>query len=92
MEVKVSILFGVKISPLVWNWRVLRRRRKKKTNQDAQLNFPFKYTTVFKMDNQQRPTVEHRELCPMLRGSLDGRGTWERVDPCICMAQSLLFT
>ena len=26
------------------------------------------------MDNQQRPTVWHRELCPMLRGSLEGKG------------------
>ena len=27
---------------------------------------------VFKMDNQQGPAVEHRELCSMLCGSLDG--------------------
>ena len=25
----------------------------------------------------------------MLRGSLDGRGVWERMDTCICMAESL---
>ena len=41
------------------------------------------------MDNQQRPTVWHRELCPMLRGSLEGKGTWGRMDPCLYMAQSL---
>ena len=29
---------------------------------------------IFKMDNQQRPTVKHRELCSMLCGSQDGRG------------------
>ena len=29
---------------------------------------------IFKMDNQQRPTVEHRKLCSMLSGSQDGRG------------------
>ena len=28
----------------------------------------------FKMDNQQGPTVQHRELYSMLCGSLDGRG------------------
>ena len=28
------------------------------------------HTAVFKVDNQQGPTVEHRELC--LCGSLDG--------------------
>ena len=39
------------------------------------------------MDNQQRPTVEHRELCSMLRSSLDGRGVWGRMDTCICMAE-----
>ena len=32
------------------------------------------HSAVFKMDNQQGPTVEHRELCPMSRGSLDGTG------------------
>ena len=44
---------------------------------------------MFKMDNQQSPTVEHRELCLMLCGSLDGRGVWRRMDTCICMAESL---
>ena len=28
------------------------------------------------MDNQQGGAVAHRELCSMLRGSLDGRGVW----------------
>ena len=32
------------------------------------------HTAIFKMNNQQRPTVQHRELCPRLGGSLDGRG------------------
>ena len=30
------------------------------------------HTAVFKMENQQGPTVEHREHC----GSLEGRGVW----------------
>ena len=48
-------------------------------------------TAIFKMDNQQRPTVEHGELCSMLCGSLDGREVWGRMDTCICicMAESL---
>ena len=29
------------------------------------------------------------ELCSMLCGSLDGRGIWERIDACMCMAESL---
>ena len=41
------------------------------------------------MENQQRPTVQHKELDSMLRGSLDGRGVWGRMDICICMAESL---
>ena len=44
---------------------------------------------AFKMDNQQGPIVEHRELCSVLCGSLDGRGVWGRTDTCICMAESL---
>ena len=31
------------------------------------------------MDNEG-PTVQHRELCLMLCGSLDGRGAWGRMD------------
>ena len=29
------------------------------------------------------------ESCPMLCGSLDGRGVWGRTDTCICMAETL---
>ena len=41
------------------------------------------------MHNQQGPPVEHRELCSMLYGSLDGRGVWGGMDTRICMAESL---
>ena len=43
------------------------------------------------MDNRQGPTVEPREFCSMLCGSLDGRGVWGRMDTCICMAESLAY-
>ena len=41
------------------------------------------------MDNQQRPTVELRELCSVLCASLDGRGVGGRMGTCMCMAESL---
>ena len=44
------------------------------------------HTAIFKMDNQQGPTVQHRELCWMLCGSLDGRGVWGRMNTYICVA------
>ena len=40
-------------------------------------------TAVFKVDNQQEPIVQHRELCSMLCGSQDGRGIGGRIDTCI---------
>ena len=40
------------------------------------------------MDNQQRPTVSHVELCSILYGSLDGKGIWKKMDT-LCMAESL---
>ena len=40
---------------------------------------------IFKMDDQQGPTVQPRELCSVLRGSLDGRGVWGIMDTCVCM-------
>ena len=45
------------------------------------------HTAVFNMENQQGPAVQHRGLCSMSRGSLDGRGVWGRMDTC--MAESL---
>ena len=36
------------------------------------------YSAVFKMDNQEGPTVEHRELCSVSCGSQDEAGVWER--------------
>ena len=47
------------------------------------------HTAEFKMDKQQGPTVQHRELCSMLCGSLDGRGVWGRMDTCIYKAEAL---
>ena len=47
------------------------------------------HTAVFKIGNQEGPTIWHVELCLMLCGSLDGRGIWERMDTGICMAESL---
>ena len=47
------------------------------------------YTGIFKMDNQQGPTVQYSELCSVLCGSLDGRGVWGRMDTRIDMAESL---
>ena len=41
------------------------------------------------MDDQQEPAVQHRELCPVLCGSLDGRGILGGMDTCIYMAESL---
>ena len=46
------------------------------------------HTAVFKMDSQQGPIVEHRELCPMSCGSLDGKEVRGRMDTCICMTES----
>ena len=47
------------------------------------------HADVLKMDNQRRPTVEHRELCSVLCGSLDGKEVWGRMDTCICKAEPL---
>ena len=44
---------------------------------------------IFKVDNQQEPTVWHRGLYSMLCHSLDGRGVGGRMDTWICMAESL---
>ena len=47
------------------------------------------HTAIFKMENQQGPTVYYTKLCSMLCGSLDGRGARGRMDSLICMSESL---
>ena len=55
------------------------------------------HTAIFKMDNQQGSTIQHKELCSMLCGNLDGREVWGRMDTCVhigvcvCIAESLCF-
>ena len=51
-----------------------------------------RYTLLYLKQNQQRPTVQHRESCSMLCSILDGREVWGRMDTCICMAESLCWT
>ena len=41
------------------------------------------------MDDRQGPTVQHKDVCSALYGSLDGRGVWGSMDTCICAAESL---
>ena len=41
------------------------------------------------MDKQQRPTLQHMELCSVLCGSLNGREVWGRMDTCLCTAEPL---
>ena len=48
-----------------------------------------RHTAIFKMNNPQGPTVQHRKLWWMLRGAPNGRGIWRRMDTCICMAEAL---
>ena len=47
------------------------------------------HTAVFKMDNQQGPSVYLRELCLMLGGSPDGSRVWGRMDTCIYVSESV---
>ena len=44
---------------------------------------------LFPNSKYPRLTVQHRELCSNLCGSLDGRGVWGKMDTCVCMSESL---
>ena len=44
------------------------------------------YTLLYLKQMNNKDLLEHMELCPMSCGSLDGRGTWRGMDPCLCMA------
>ena len=38
------------------------------------------HTAIFKVDNQQRPAVYHRELCSIYCNDLNGKIVWKRID------------
>ena len=76
------------------------QNRKRLTDQKINLRVPggrdsqevwdsHVHTAILKIGNQQGPTVEHREFCWMLCGSLDGRWFEGRKDTSICMVESL---
>ena len=50
---------------------------------------PLKFflTAIFKMDNQQGPTIYDKELCSI--SSLDRRVVWGSMNTYICIAESL---
>ena len=48
------------------------------------------YTLIYlKLITNKDLLLQHRELCSMLCGGLDGREVWRRMDTCICIAESL---
>ena len=47
------------------------------------------HIAIFKIDNQQGPTLQHRELCSNLCGSLDLGRVCGRMGTCTWMAESL---
>ena len=53
---------------LLW---LLRRRMAERYSQGVWNGYA--HTALFKMKNQQGPTVQHKELCSVLYGSLDGK-------------------
>ena len=50
------------------------------------------HNAIFKIDNQQGPTVQHRELCSIFCNNLNGKRIWKRLDTCICITESLCCT
>ena len=44
------------------------------------------YTALFKMGSQQGSTIQHRELCSVFCGSLDGRGVWGKMNGCVWLS------
>ena len=42
------------------------------------------HSATFKIDHQQAPTVQHRELGSMFCNNLNGKGIFKRINTCIC--------
>ena len=46
-------------------------------------------TGIFKMDNQQGPIIQHKEVCLVLCNNLNGKRILKRIDPCVCITELL---
>ena len=44
---------------------------------------------LYQLSHQGSPTVWLREFCSVLHGSLEETEAWGRMDPCMCVAESL---
>ena len=49
-------------------------------------------SAISKIDNQQSPIVQHRELCSILCNGLNGKIIWKRIETWIRITQSLYCT
>ena len=47
------------------------------------------HIVTFKIDNQQRPTVSHRQHYSIVCNNLNGKRIWKRIDTHICTTESL---
>ena len=58
--------------------------------RDESKHIKIKVTLLYlKWTTNKVLSYKHRcLLCSLLCGSLDGKGVWERMDPCICMVES----
>ena len=48
--------------------------------------------TIYIIDKQEGPTVQHRELYSIFYNNLDGKRIWKRMDICMCITESLCCT
>ena len=50
------------------------------------------HTAMFKIDNQQGPTIQQRELCSTFCNNLNGKTILKRIDTWICITELFCCT
>ena len=77
----------------MWNQSLFTAERFSASNLvEILFQVTIKHTAIFKLDNQQGPTVQHRELCSIFCNNLIGKRIWKRIHICICITESLCCT
>ena len=64
---------------------------KGKSGRDKLGNWDW-HNTIYKIDNQQRPTVYHRVTYSILCNNLYGKRLWKGIGMCICINDLLCCT
>ena len=97
MDVSLSELRELVMDRKAWRAAIhgvakSRTQRVQSVAKSSELNWTEHiHTAIYKIDYQQGPTVQHKELYSIFWDNLNGKRIWKTIDICICITESLCW-